>query len=154
MSLLLVAAVIDLTWFDQEKLAQSIEQMPLHVRIREEEVIDTPRRGVKVTNIFPDDQNGPFQVRCESLYFNQSSYATSAVCSLSLDLDHPELEKVNDEFQTRIYDDYALALHQVIPYGRPNRQMRSTHKEEGITSSGKKGNVFDYNFSCSQTKER
>jgi hypothetical protein len=150
MSALMLVALIDLNWFDQEKLAQLVEHLPAHVRSRDEEVIMTPVRGVKVSSVFPDTANSSFQISCESFYYNDASYASSATCALSLDLDHRELIKKNDEIRVKIDDELAYSLYGAIPYGRPEREFRSTHKETGTLFTGKKGNIFDYYFKCSE----
>jgi hypothetical protein len=140
--------VLNLSQFDQEKLASLVERLPESSRNIEVTDLSHPRIGIGVTSHFPIDDQG-FKFQCVSNYFNLSPVASSAFCHVSLDIYHPNVTLGYDEYQIELKDGHvSRALYDAISYGRPFKEFRSEQREEGIGFDGKKKSIFRYLFKC------
>ena len=140
---------LKLKQFDQEKLADLIGKLPLTVRTRVITDIYGPVEGISVKSEFPKEDVG-FKAVCESKYFNNSPYASSSVCTMTVDEQHPNVDTKYDEFKLLMADaTTAAALFEHISYGRPEKDFRSFGKDKGLTFDGKTTYIFHYRFKCS-----
>jgi hypothetical protein len=140
--------VLDLSQFDQEKLAEFVERLPPELRNRSVQELTYPMKGSRVISEFPIEDRG-FKFLCESHYYHRSRYASSASCKVSIDITHPDVGLGNDEYQIYL-DDPSIsgAMFKAISYGRPAKEFRSEQREEGIGFDGRRKSVFRYFFRC------
>jgi hypothetical protein len=139
---------LELSQYDQEKLAELVERLPAHIRKRDVIELSVPLAGKKILSEFPTGNLG-FKILCESNYFNNASYASSAFCRVHIDDLHPEIEMGYEEFKIMIYDSsISYALFQAISYGRPAKEFRSEKRKQGISFDGELKTIFGYYFKC------
>lgn len=140
---------LKLEQFDQEKLADLIGRLPLTVRTRVITNLSEPVAGISVKSEFPKEDVG-FKAVCESKYYNNSPYASSSVCTMTVDERHPNVDTKYDEYQLSMKDQTtAEALFKHISYGKPEKDFRSFGKDKGLNYDGKNSFVFHYRFKCS-----
>ena len=139
---------LKLEQFDQEKLADLMGRLPLTVRTRVITQIEGPVAGLSVKSEFPKADVG-FKAVCESKYYNNSPYASSSVCTMTVDEQHPNLDTKYDEYLLKLEDAAtAAALFKHISYGKPEKDFRSFGKDKGLTFEGKTAFIFHYRFKC------
>ena len=142
------ASSVTLEEFDQLKLAEVVGEIPQTVRTRTITPVTAPVQGIEVESFFPKEA-GAFQVHCKSLYYGDSPYISKAQCQLTVDMHHPDLEVGYDEIKISLKDPALVsALYEVIPYGRPEKEMYSYGRDQATNFEGNYTNVFHYRFHC------
>ena len=135
---------LELIEVDQAKLARMLEQLPAEFRDK----IYEPRI---VKTIFPKNgMDSAFLIVCTSHYYNSSEIPSASTCELKIDVNHRDFEKGYDELRGTFKNrDWVRPFSNIIPYGKPRKEVYSYGRDEGIKFNGKKGRVFHYHFSCS-----
>ena len=145
------AAKLNMTDFDQLKLAEFLGTLPDSVRDHLVEDVVAPKAGKKVKTAIPVTSTEAFAVRCERTFFNESRFASRGSCQVDLDLTHAEVSKRNDEVRVKILDrELSEALWSKILHGKEVKEFRSAESVYGMTYEGKKGYIFDYFLRCTQ----
>lgn len=135
--------------FDQLKLAELVNRLPVTARLRKTRKARNPTEGLKVKSTFPKRASA-FQINCESVYYNASKIPSSSTCQLTVDPTHPQLESSYDEYRIQIKDKVSVtALNNAISYGRPKKEFRSWDRAFGTNFEGFRGNLFYYYLVCS-----
>lgn len=142
------ASVLEINAFDQEKLAQLLNRLPQGVLHRT--VTDAP--GVRtITNVFPRAP-GPFQISCESPFYDGSPYPSTPVCEVAFDDNDRAIEKKYDEWRIQETDPEVIqALFAAIAPRGETRYYRSGYSDEGTNFEGRRTNIFHYLVSCTSS---
>ena len=153
MTLMIATLSLYLDNFDQTKLAALVGEIPTTIREKNVTPLTEPVQGFKVSSKFPKEA-GPFQISCESSYYNRSLYASYAACKVEIDEHHQEVQKSWDEYKIVITDPEIVGVfNKIIPMGRaPYKEFRSFGKEKGKNFNGVYSNIFYYYIRCSQNE--
>lgn len=138
------AATLELTEYDQMKLAHFLNKLPSHVTDKSED-------SRKVRVIFPK-RSDALRVECVSEFFDNSPVPSSSSCSVEIDVNHQNIEKNYDEVRLADEDNVnANALFEIMPHGTEKKSFRSGEFEAGTDFNGRRTNIFSYLFECTET---
>ncbi len=138
------ASTIVIDEWDQSKLGHLLAKLPDAVVKRTH---DTIPDGKRVITTFPKNST-VFSYECANDYFEDSPVPSISACTITLDINSPELEKNYDEIRTSSAFG-AKELFDAFPYGQNSRSFRSAGKDEGTDFSGRQTNIFHYMITCS-----
>ncbi len=142
------AANLEVTEYDQAKLAHFLNKLPSGVVIRKEDVLTG---GKRVVVVFPR-KSEVLRVECVSEFMEPSPVPSLSSCKVEIDINHQSLEKNYDEIRLKdVSEDTAKALFAVMPHGKDTKSFRSGEFEEGTDFNGRRTNIFSYLFECTQT---
>lgn len=140
------AANLEVTEYDQAKLAHFLNKLPSNIVDKSDE-----KDSRKVRVVFPKKKQA-FRIECVSEYFDQAPVPSSSSCTVEIDINHQALEKNYDEVRLKDANtDTASAMFSVMNYGKDPKSFRSGEWEEGTDFNGRRTNVFTYLFECSQS---
>lgn len=142
------ADVLKLDRYDQLKLAELLARIPAEAKIEKSEKEDETSGLQKRFFTFPKEEMG-FQIFCETHYYNNSPYVSSAQCLFEIDPNHHLIEHNYDEYRISLKDKaMASGLYQSIPHGQPRREIRSWQRDRGTNFEGIRSEIFRYYLSC------
>src|SRR5688572_11553569 len=90
------AETLNITTFDQEKLASLLSSLPERVKTSSRKQISTPVPGYELKIKFPKVAT-TFQISCVSAYYNSSPHPSRSACVFEVDLQDPIFESSYDE---------------------------------------------------------
>jgi hypothetical protein len=139
--------------FDQAKLAEIIATIPSKAQEQKITAVSDSVMGHKVSSIFPTS-DGPLQIACESTYFNDSPYASSSGCKVTINHKHEDVQIVNDQMKITLRDPVAIkALHTAMPFAGEKKKVYSFHRDIGRTFEGVYSNVFHWIIDCESSTQ-
>ncbi len=138
------ASQIVIDGWDQIKLGNMLAKLPDNVVERN---FDSLTGGKRITTIFPR-KSAAFSFECVNDYFDDSPIPSTTACTITLDINHQDIEKNYDEIRTTTSAG-AASMFEAFPYGKDSRSFRSGQFDEGIDFNGKKTYIFHYMFTCS-----
>lgn len=138
--------------FDQAKLGEMLNRLPDAVKSKTVHKRFWFSRDYTIKTIFPVSPN-VFGINCESNYFNNSPYPSFTRCTVTIKADDPSVIHQNDVLQISLEkSEESLALYETIPYGLSLKKFYSYGRDEGVSFEGIPGNIFHYQFLCSENE--
>jgi hypothetical protein len=137
------AANLEITEYDQEKLAYFLQKLPSHI-------VEKSDDGREVRVVFPKDSD-VVRMECVSEYFEPARVPSSSTCSIEIDINHQLIEKNYDEVRVPEMNKHeAKELYSIMTYGKEKKSFRSGEFEPGTDFNGRKTNIFSFLFECTE----
>lgn len=134
------ASFVQVSEYDQLKLAHFLGKLPSGIIERTETSLDAERK-VKVTLA-----HEALDMNCESFYFGEAQVPSYSKCTIEIDINSPLVEKNYDEVMIKETNSERVAGLLAIMTGG---MFRSGDWEMGNDITGRRTNIFTYLFSCS-----
>jgi hypothetical protein len=140
------AAFLEISDYDQLKLAHFLGKLPSEVVESSEIALDN---GRKVRVKF---EREALSMNCESSYFGEAPVPSSSKCVVEIDINAQTVEKQYDEVLIQEKNPRVSEELYAIMKGGETRYFRSGDWEVGTDFTGRRTNIFTYLFICSASE--